>query len=54
MIALAFEFWVSTLDETRATHCFSWNRVTEEMPFPIQRIQTDRGTEFFAEVCSVD
>jgi transposase InsO family protein len=24
-------------------------RVIEEMPFPIQRIQTDRGTEFFAE-----
>lgn len=24
-------------------------RVVEEMPFPIQRIQTDRGTEFFAE-----
>jgi transposase InsO family protein len=24
-------------------------RVTEEMPFPIQRVQTDRGTEFFAE-----
>ena len=23
--------------------------VTEEMPFPIQRIQTDRGREFFAE-----
>jgi len=23
--------------------------VIEEMPFPIQRIQTDRGTEFFAE-----
>ena len=30
------------------------DRVTEEMPFPIQRIQTDRRTEFFAEVCSVD
>jgi hypothetical protein len=25
-------------------------RVIEEMPFPIQRIQTDRGREFFAEV----
>lgn len=25
------------------------DRVTEEMPFPIQRIQTDRGREFFAE-----
>lgn len=24
-------------------------RVVEEMPFPIQRIQTDRGLEFFAE-----
>lgn len=23
--------------------------VIEEMPFPIQRFQTDRGTEFFAE-----
>lgn len=23
--------------------------VVEEMPFPIQRIQTDRGLEFFAE-----
>lgn len=23
-------------------------QVTEEMPFPIQRIQTDRGQEFFA------
>lgn len=25
------------------------DRVIEEMPFPIQRIQTDRGGEFFAE-----
>jgi transposase InsO family protein len=25
------------------------SRVVEEMPFPIQRIQTDRGGEFFAE-----
>ena len=25
------------------------DRVLEEMPFAIQRIQTDRGTEFFAE-----
>ena len=25
------------------------DQVIEEMPFPIQRIQTDRGTEFFAE-----
>jgi len=25
------------------------DRVIEEMPFPIQRIQTDRGREFFAE-----
>jgi transposase InsO family protein len=24
-------------------------RLIEEMPFPIQRIQTDRGREFFAE-----
>jgi transposase InsO family protein len=24
-------------------------RVLEEMPFPLQRVQTDRGTEFFAE-----
>lgn len=24
-------------------------RVCEEMPFPIQAVQTDRGTEFFAE-----
>lgn len=24
-------------------------RLIEEMPFPIQRVQTDRGTEFFAE-----
>jgi transposase InsO family protein len=24
-------------------------RLIEEMPFPIQRIQTDRGLEFFAE-----
>jgi transposase InsO family protein len=24
-------------------------RMIEEMPFPIQRVQTDRGTEFFAE-----
>jgi putative transposase len=26
------------------------HKVIEEMPFPIQRIQTDRGTEFFAKV----
>ena len=25
------------------------DKVIEEMPFPIQRIQTDRGAEFFAE-----
>ena len=25
------------------------DQVVEEIPFPIQRIQTDRGTEFFAE-----
>jgi len=25
------------------------DRVIEEMPFPVQRIQTDRGGEFFAE-----
>jgi hypothetical protein len=25
------------------------NQVLDEMPFSIQRIQTDRGTEFFAE-----
>lgn len=25
------------------------DQVLEEMPFPIQRLQTDRGTEFFAE-----
>jgi transposase InsO family protein len=25
------------------------DRVIEEMPFPVQRIQTDRGLEFFAE-----
>ncbi len=24
-------------------------RVCEEMPFPVQRVQTDRGTEFFAQ-----
>lgn len=24
------------------------DRVVEEMPFPIQRVQTDRGREFFA------
>lgn len=27
---------------------FFEERVLEEMPFPVQRIQTDRGTEFFA------
>ena len=25
------------------------DQVIEEMPFPVQRIQTDRGMEFFAE-----
>jgi transposase InsO family protein len=29
------------------TLLFLW-KLLEEMPFPIQRIQTDRGTEFFA------
>jgi transposase-like protein len=24
-------------------------KVIEEMPFPVQRVQTDRGMEFFAE-----
>jgi len=25
------------------------DRVVEQLPFPVQRIQTDRGMEFFAE-----
>ena len=29
------------------------DQVLEEMPFAIQRVQTDRGTEFFAEAYSV-
>ena len=35
----------------RNAHCtlLFLERVIEEMPFPIQRIQTDRGTEFFAQ-----
>ena len=49
MIVPAFVFWVSTLGETRRNTLLFLDRVTEEMPFPIQRIQTDRGTEFFAE-----
>ncbi|SUA91488.1 Uncharacterised protein [Pandoraea pulmonicola] len=28
------------------------NRVIEEMPFPIQRIQTDRGGEFSPNPCN--
>jgi len=33
-----------------AAHTLAFiERVVEEMPFPIQRIQTDRGREFFAE-----
>ena len=32
-----------------ATHTIDFlERVIEEMPFPVQRIQTDRGREFFA------
>jgi transposase len=32
-----------------ATHTIAFlERVVEEMPFPIQRVQTDRGREFFA------
>ena len=30
------------------THFCFWELVIEEFPFPIQRIQTDRGREFFA------
>jgi len=30
-------------------HARFLDRVIEEMPFPIERIQTDRGLEFFAE-----
>lgn len=31
------------------THTIAFlERVVEEMPFPIQRLQTDRGREFFA------
>jgi len=33
---------------TAANTLLFMEQVTEEMPFPIQRIQTDRGTEFFA------
>lgn len=33
---------------TAANTLLFLERLTEEMPFPIQRIQTDRGTEFFA------
>ena len=33
---------------TAANTILFLERVVEEMPFPIQRIQTDRGTEFFA------
>ena len=33
---------------TAANTLLFLERVIEEMPFPIQRIQTDRGTEFFA------
>jgi transposase InsO family protein len=35
---------------TAANTILFLERVIEEMPFPIQRIQTDRGREFFAEV----
>jgi transposase InsO family protein len=32
-----------------AAHCLLFlERVIEEMPFPVQRIQTDRGREFFS------
>ncbi len=34
---------------TAANTLMFLDQVLEEMPFPIQRIQTDRGTEFFAE-----
>lgn len=34
--------------KTAANSIDFMERVLEEMPFPIQRVQTDRGTEFFA------
>ncbi|HHE32757.1 MAG TPA: transposase [Chlorobaculum parvum] len=34
---------------TATTSVIFLEQVLEEMPFPIQRIQTDRGREFFAE-----
>jgi hypothetical protein len=36
-------------EDTEAATLAFLDRVLEEMPFSIQRIQTDRGTEFFAE-----
>lgn len=34
---------------TAAAALIFLDQVLEDMPFPIQRLQTDRGTEFFAE-----
>lgn len=36
--------------QRRAVHTVVFlERVTEEMPFPVQRVQTDRGGEFFGQ-----
>jgi transposase InsO family protein len=44
-------FLVASLARRRSAHATLrfLDQVLEEMPFPIQRLQTDRGTEFFAE-----
>jgi transposase InsO family protein len=48
MTALGFVCWHCTNAEARPIRCYFSKRVIEEFPFPIQRIQTDRGREFFA------
>ncbi|HSC56702.1 MAG TPA: hypothetical protein VLC51_05835, partial [Nitrospira sp.] len=52
-IARAFVSWRSIPDVALPIHCYSWNVIIEELPFPIQRIQTDRGREFFATTLEV-
>ena len=48
MIALVFRVLALYPRRSAANTLLFLERVLEELPFPVQRIQTDRGREFFA------
>jgi transposase InsO family protein len=48
MTVLGFVFWQHTNAEARPIRCCSSKRLSRNFPSRFQRIQTDRGREFFA------